>query len=40
LGINVSLEVFFVGFESKNVDLKIPISFLFTFWLISKQTAD
>ena len=32
--------MFFVGFESKNVDLKIPIIFLFTFWLISKQTAD
>ena len=32
--------MFFVGFKSKNVDLKIPIVFLFTFWLISKQTAD
>ena len=32
--------MFFVGFESKNVDLKIPIVILFTFWLISKQTAD
>ena len=24
----------------KNDHLKIPICFLFTFWLISKQTAD
>ena len=30
----------FVGFDSKNAHLKIPISFLFLFWLISKQTAD
>ena len=40
MGIILSLEVVFVGFVSKNVDLKIPIGFLFTFWLISKQTAD
>ena len=28
------------GFGPKNVHLEIPIGFLFTFWLISKQTAD
>ena len=30
----------FRGFGPKNVHLKIPIGFLFTFWPISKQTAD
>ena len=30
----------FVGLESKNVNIKIPINFLFTFGHLSKQTAD
>ena len=30
----------FIGFESKNFFLKIPIRFLFTFGHLSKQTAD
>ena len=30
----------FSSFGSKNAHLKIPIGFLFTFWLLSKQTAD
>ena len=30
----------FSGFGPINVHLKIPIGFLFTFWPISKQTAD
>ena len=33
-------QLIFVGFESKNANLKIPINFLFTFGHISKQTAD
>ena len=30
----------FSSFGPKNAHLKIPIGFLFTFWLLSKQTAD
>ena len=30
----------FSGFGPKNDYLEIPVIFLFTFWLISKQTAD
>ena len=30
----------FVGLESKNVNIEIPINFLFTFGHLSKQTAD
>ena len=30
----------FSGFGAKNIHLKNPIDILFTFWPISKQTAD
>ena len=33
-------KLIFSGFGAKNIHLKNPNDFLFTFWPISKQTAD
>ena len=34
------MTLIFSGFGAKNIHLKNPINFLFTFWQISKHTAD